>query len=73
MKKPDSMTFEEALSALEASVEALRSPDVTLEGSMKEFESGMSYYKRCEDLLRDAKGRVEQYVKETGTTEEFTL
>ena len=40
---------------------------------MKEFEAGMSYYRRCEDLLRNAKGRVELYAKDTGTTEEFTL
>ena len=73
MKKPGSMSFEEALEALESSVETLRSPDVSLADSMKEFETGMAYYGRCEELLRDAKGKLEIYDKENGRTEELTL
>ncbi len=71
MKKPDAMTFEEALEALESSVETLRSSDVPLADSMKEFEAGMTYYRRCEALLAEAKGKVELYAKEADALEEF--
>ena len=71
MKIPESMTFEEALEALESSVDTLRSSDVSLADSMKEFEAGMTYYRRCEELLKDAKGKVELYAKEAGALEEF--
>ena len=71
MNKPAEMTFEEALAALESSVDTLRSSDVSLADSMKEFEAGMTYYKRCEDLLKDAKGKVELYAKEADALEEF--
>lgn len=71
MKKPENMTFEEALTALESTVSELRSPDVSLEDSMKGFEDGMKYYNRCEELLNEAKGKVELYRKETETFEEM--
>ena len=73
MKDTGKMTFEEALESLESSVETLRSPDVSLADSMKEFQAGMAYYERCEELLRDAKGTVELYDRDTDRTEAFTL
>jgi len=71
MKQTAGMSFEEALSALEGSVEKLRSSDVSLADSMTEFEAGMTYYKRCEELLREAKGKIEIYAKEADALEDF--
>lgn len=59
--KEEKITFEEALAGLEKSAEALRKPGVALEEAMISFENGLKYYKKCQDILSDAKQKIEIY------------
>ncbi|MDR1573836.1 MAG: exodeoxyribonuclease VII small subunit [Clostridiales Family XIII bacterium] len=57
-------SFEDALAGLERSVEALKGEGTTLEGVVKNFETGMAYYERCEAILREAKQKIAFYGKD---------
>lgn len=52
------MTFEEAMSALEAVVGQLESGEVELETSIDLYERGALLKKRCEQKLREAEEKV---------------
>ena len=53
-----SMSFEDALAELENIVHALEAGDVTLEGALAQYESGVGLLKRCYGLLRQAEQRI---------------
>lgn len=55
-------TFEEALAALEATVEELSRGDVPLDRALAAFEEGLALYRRCHDLLSKAEQRVTKLV-----------
>jgi exodeoxyribonuclease VII small subunit len=63
-EKTDEPSFEEALAGLERSVEALKGEGTTLESVVKSFEEGMTFYERCEAILREAKQKIEIYGKD---------
>jgi len=52
------LTFEEALAGLEKSAEELIKHDNTLEGAIKNFERGMDYYNKCNEILDDARQKI---------------
>lgn len=54
------MTFEQALEALEAIVNDLERGDVPLEQSIRIYERGEALKKHCEALLKAAEDRVEK-------------
>lgn len=51
--------FESALAALEDTVRALESGELSLEESLKRFEHGMRLLRRCETALKQAEQRVQ--------------
>ena len=60
--------FEEALEGLENTVANLKKESLSLDEAMKNYELGMEYYKQCEDLLNQAKQKIE-YLSNKGATE----
>jgi exodeoxyribonuclease VII small subunit len=65
----DDMSFEEALSALEAVVRDLEGGQVPLEKSIDLYERGEALRKHCEGRLSAADLRVEKIVAADGSTE----
>lgn len=57
---PESMSFEDALRELEATVLQLESGDLTLDASLALYERGQKLAFRCASLLDHATLRVEQ-------------
>lgn len=54
------MSFEEAMKELEATVGKLETGEATLEESIALYERGALLRKHCEDRLRQAEERVEK-------------
>jgi exodeoxyribonuclease VII small subunit len=54
------LTFEQALSELEAIVSKLEGGTVPLEESVAYYERGEALKRRCEELLKQAEARVER-------------
>ena len=67
--KIEDMSFEEALSALEAVVRDLEGGQVPLEKSIDLYERGEALRKHCEGRLSEADLRVEKIVAADGSTE----
>ena len=57
------MSFEEALAGLEKSADILKKDGTTLEAAMESFEQGIEYYNYCNDMLNDAKQKIEFFDK----------
>ena len=57
-KTIEEMTFEEAMSELEAVVDQLDRGDVALDESIKLYERGALLKKRCERKLKEAEEKV---------------
>jgi exodeoxyribonuclease VII small subunit len=55
------LTFEEALAGLEKSASDLVKSDVTLEETMKNFEQGIEYYNKCNEILENAQQKITSY------------
>ena len=71
-KSVETMTFEEAMAALEQVVGALERGEVPLEQSIALFERGAALKAHCADKLKDAEEKVEliraQEGRAVGTT-----
>ena len=61
MKK--NATFEESLKNLEETVKNLEKGELSLDDSLKTFESGIEWARVCESKLEEAKGKVEALTK----------
>jgi exodeoxyribonuclease VII small subunit len=57
------ISFEEALAGLEHAAEILKKDGTTLEDAMENFEQGIGYYNYCNEILNDAKQKIEFYEK----------
>ncbi len=57
-KKPENLSFEEALSELETLVDHLEQGDITLEDSLKSFERGVALTRSCQQALSEAEQKV---------------
>jgi len=60
MKKQD-LTFEEALAGLEKSASDILRSDVTLEETIQNFEQGIEYYNKCNEILQNAEQKIINY------------
>lgn len=60
------MTFEQAMAALEEIVDRLESGETSLDESIALYERGAALKKHCEARLRDAELRVEKIVQAEG-------
>lgn len=54
------LSFEEALSELEALVQKLEQGEVRLEDSLKLYRRGEALKRRCAELLKEAQTQIEQ-------------
>lgn len=69
----DELSFEDALAALEAKVEALSRGDVPLDRALAAFEEGLALYRRCHGMLAQAEQRVTKLVAATDGLKEEPL
>lgn len=69
----DQLSFEDALAALEAKVEALSRGDVPLDRALATFEEGLALYRRCHGMLAQAEQRVTKLVAATDGLKEEPL
>lgn len=58
-----SLSFEQALDALRAIVDTMERGDAKLDEALAAYERGAALRKRCEQLLLEAKMKVEQISK----------
>jgi exodeoxyribonuclease VII small subunit len=58
------LSFESALTRLEAIVESMESGDVPLADLLAKFEEGNTLLKHCENRLKEAELKIEQLKKE---------
>lgn len=59
-------SFETSLQKLEAIVEQLETPELSLDQSLKLFETGVKQARLCEEKLKEAEGKLEQLMKKNG-------
>lgn len=57
------LTFEEALSALERTVEDLEKDNLTLDQALRFFEQGIRLMRQCDSHLKDAQGKIKELLK----------
>lgn len=76
LKSIKMLTFEQAMEKLEEITKNLGSGKETLEGAVNDYEIGMTLKKHCENLLNEAKLKIEKVIQnsdETITLEEIKL
>ncbi|HVY69248.1 MAG TPA: exodeoxyribonuclease VII small subunit [Verrucomicrobiae bacterium] len=61
--KADDLPFEEALTRLEAAVEAMENDDLPLESLLARYEEGAALAKICQAKLADAELKIQQLEK----------
>jgi exodeoxyribonuclease VII small subunit len=63
MDKDKAISFESALEKLEKAADNLKNDSLTLDDALKNYEEGIAYYKKCEEILQQAKQKIETYSK----------
>ncbi|MGH7243371.1 MAG: exodeoxyribonuclease VII small subunit [Phycisphaerales bacterium] len=70
-KRPDhsekadaELSFEDALTQVEAVIEAIEAGEIGLEKSLTEYERGVRLIKRCREVLANAEQRIEMLTKD---------
>lgn len=66
MNKKVDINFEKALDELESIVEDLESGDLSLENSLKSFETGIKLARQCQEKLSQAELQVQKLIEEDG-------
>ncbi len=62
--KKEKITFEKSLEQLEEIVNKMESGELSLEDSLRLFQDGIEYSKKCRELLAEAEYRVEHLLKD---------
>jgi len=57
-------SFEQSIEELEKVVRQMEKGELTLDQSISAFEGGVKLARECEKKLKEAKGKVEQLVKD---------
>ena len=57
-KQPKKIDFESAMAELESLISRMEDDDLSLEGSLKDFEKGISLTRMCQASLKDAEQRI---------------
>lgn len=68
-KKPDAgdkPDLEQCLAKLEALVESMESGDLSLEDSLKAFETGIQLTRQCQETLAAAEQKVQLLIEKNG-------
>ncbi len=63
-KAKKALDFEQQLESLEALVGSLESGDLSLEDSLKSFESGIKVARECQQALKTAEQKVELLMRQ---------
>ena len=63
--KTGSISFEDALNKLKATLEAMESEDLPLESLLTKYEEGVRLAKVCQDKLTEAELKIQQVEKNT--------
>lgn len=71
MTKKEEILFEKAMEQLETTVRKLEGGSLTLDDSLKAFEEGVAWSRKCEAALTQAEGKIEKLLK--SGTEPFTV
>lgn len=66
MARKTAPNFEQALSDLEQLVETMEQGDLSLEESLKQFETGIALASSCQQALQKAEQKVEQLIEKNG-------
>ncbi|POP54360.1 exodeoxyribonuclease VII small subunit [Zhongshania marina] len=66
MPKAKTVNFETSLSELEKLVQSMESGELSLEDSLKAFESGMQLSRDCQQALADAEQKVQLLMEKDG-------
>jgi len=53
--------FEQSLEKLREMADKIKSPETSLEESIRCYEEGMKYYEKCSTMLTDAKQKIETF------------
>lgn len=70
--KKDKSSFESQLTELEAIVSAMEQGDLPLEEALKQFEQGVKLTKNCQQMLEQARQRI-QVLSEEGQLTELNI
>ncbi len=73
MEKKTEMSFEEAITKLEAIVKELESGNCTLDDAINKYTDGMNLAKICGDKLNSATEKVNKILTENGKLEDFEI
>ncbi len=68
-KKPKAFDFEKSLDELEKLVALMEEGDLTLEDSLKHFESGIALTRSCQQALVEAEQKVRILISNHGKDE----
>ena len=66
-KKTTDFDFETALENLNDIVEAMEEGDLSLEDSLKQFETGIKLTRDCQTALKNAEQKVKVLMKQNGS------
>ena len=70
-KDKQDFNFERALENLEHLVSSMESGDLSLEDSLKAFETGIKLTRECQTALKEAEQKIRILISEEGDTEEI--
>lgn len=73
MEKKNEMSFEEAITKLEAIVKELESGTCTLDDAINKYSDGMNLAKICGDKLNSATEKVNKILNENGKLDDFEI
>ncbi len=73
MEKKSEMSFEEAMSKLEAIVKELESGNCTLDDAINKYTDGMNLAKTCGDKLNSATEKVNKILTDNGELKDFEI
>ncbi len=65
------LSFEKAVKKLEDISEQIRSGELSIEESVKLYQESVKYFNMCNDILNNAKQKIEIYRPESDDVEEF--
>ena len=70
-KHKQDFNFEKALENLEQLVSSMESGELSLEDSLKAFETGIKLTRECQTALKEAEQKIQILMTEEGDTEEM--
>ncbi len=68
MAKRKKLDYEAAVAELESLVERLEQGDISLEESLKLYESGVLLTRDCQEALQNAEQKVQMLLQQSGQT-----